>query len=252
MTELLVVENLRKNYGRFTALNDVDLALPAGRMTAIIGPNGAGKTTLINVLTGLSPADDGRVLLDGHNITDLPAHKRVGAGISRSFQITSFFPRLTVAENVLVPVLAYRGMAGRSWSDLEEYGDAWEEVDRLLDAVGLAAERDQAADALAHGSQRLLEIAMALAPHPRLCFLDEPMAGTNPAERRQILDLIARLADNRTTTFVLVEHDMDVVFSVADWIVVMNRGEILTAGVPQDIRDHTAVREVYLGEEMAV
>lgn len=250
MAELLRVRNLRKTYNRFVALNGVDMTLPGGRLTSIIGPNGAGKTTLINVITGYVLADRGEVFLDGQNITRLPVHERVRRGISRSFQITSIFSQLTVLHNVLLPVLARQGRAGRALVRLEEEVAALAEAEHLLEAVGLLSERDQPAGALSYGNQRLLEIAMALAPRPRLCFLDEPCAGMNPVERQQILDLIQRLAREESTTFVVVEHDMDVVFSISEWIVVMNRGEILTEGTPEMIRNHEAVREIYLGEEV--
>ncbi len=248
MDELLHADGVSKSYGDLWAVRDVTTSFPAGRLTSIIGPNGAGKTTFVNVLTGMAPADGGRVILDGDDITRLPVHRRVELGVSRSFQITSIFPGLTVVENVLVPVLARRREAIQLFRMAPRAGAAWDEATQLLDEVGLGEVAHLRAAVLAHGDRRLLEIAMALAPHPRLCFLDEPTTGMNPAERAQILDLIRELHDAGRTTFVVIEHDMDVVFALSEWIMVMHRGEKLAEGAPEDVRDDDRVREVYLGE----
>jgi branched-chain amino acid transport system ATP-binding protein len=248
VTDLLVLEGLTKRYGRFVAVDGVDLTLPEGRLSSIIGPNGAGKTTLINAVTGLVRADGGRVVLAGEDITRLPTHTRVRRGISRSFQITSVFRQLTVLENVLVPVLARGGRSARPLRALDADADARAEAEELLDAVGLRDAAGRVAGELSHGDQRLVEVAMALAPRPRLCLLDEPAAGANPAERQQIIGLVRRLADEWSTTFVVVEHDMDVVFSISQWIVVLARGTVLAEGPPEAIRADRDVQEVYLGE----
>lgn len=248
MAELLEVRGLRKTFGDFVAVDGVDLTVPARRLTSVIGPNGAGKTTVINVVTGLLPADGGQVLLDGEDITGLPVHERVRRGLGRSFQIMTIFPRLSVGKNVLIPVLARRGEASRLLARADGDAPAWGEVDEVLGAVGLAHLRGVPASTVAHGDQRLLEVAMALANRPRLCLLDEPCAGLNPPERRQVLDLVGRLGRETETTFVVVEHDMDVVFAVSEWIVVLNRGTVLAEGPPEAIREDPAVRDVYLGE----
>ncbi|MPZ89277.1 MAG: ATP-binding cassette domain-containing protein [Nitriliruptorales bacterium] len=248
MVDLLIADGVSKRYGDFWAVQDVDLTLTEGRLTSVIGPNGAGKTTLINLLSGLAETDQGTVRFVGADITCLPIHERVRRGISRSFQITSVFPQLSVTHNVLIPVLARRSEAASPLRGISPDADAWREAVGLLGEVGLGDVADQPAGALSHGNQRLLEIAMALAPRPRLCFLDEPCTGMNPSERQQILALVARLAEERRTTFVVIEHDMDVVFAISEWIVVMNRGEKLVEGPPEQIRGDQAVREVYLGE----
>jgi len=250
MSELLRTEGLAKRFGELRAVDGVDLAVPAGRLTAIIGPNGAGKSTLINLVTGALVPDTGRVRFKGEDVTRLPAHRRVQRGLSRSFQIMNIFPRLTVLENVLLPVLARRGRAGRPLAPVAGERAALREAAALLEAVGLADRAGQPAGALAHGDQRLLELGIAVAAAPELCFLDEPSSGLTPAERAVVLDLIRRLARERRTTFVVVEHDMDVVFALAEWIVVMNRGRVLAEGPPAAIRDDRTVREVYLGEEL--
>lgn len=250
MADLLLADDVSKAYGDLWAVRDLTAGFPEGRLTSIIGPNGAGKTTFVNVLTGVTRVNGGRVVLDGEDITRLPVHRRVERGVSRSFQLTSIFPELTVIENVLVPVLARRGEAGHLFRRSPRSGETWAEATQLLAEVGLGDVGDTPAEALAHGDRRLLEIAMALAPRPRLCFLDEPTTGMNPGERGQILELIRELHDAGRTTFVVIEHDMDVVFALSEWILVMHRGEKLAEGAPEEVRDDERVREVYLGEEV--
>ncbi|MPZ62075.1 MAG: ATP-binding cassette domain-containing protein [Propionibacteriales bacterium] len=250
MGEFLTARGIGKRYGDFWAVRGVDLELPEGRLTSVIGPNGAGKTTLINLLSGLVRADEGRITFRGEDITRLPIHKRVRRGISRSFQITSVFPQLTVRDNILLPVLARRGETAAPFRRIGAGLDGVREAQTVLERVGLSEQQDLLAGVLPHGDQRLLEIAMALAPEPSLCFLDEPCTGMTPGESQQILRLVRRLGAGQQTTFVVVEHDMDVVFSISDWIIVMNRGEVLVAGPPDEIRNDAAVREVYLGEEV--
>jgi branched-chain amino acid transport system ATP-binding protein len=248
VTALLATERLSKRFGDFVAVNGVTLALPAGRLTALIGPNGAGKTTFINLVTGALEPDGGAVYFRGEAITRLAVHRRIRKGLSRSFQIMNIFARLSVLENMLVPVLARRGRAGMPFRRVEREREALAEARALLGEIGLAGEEQLAAGALSHGDQRLLELGIAIAAAPELCFLDEPSSGLTPVERARVLELIRRFSGERRTTFVIVEHDMDVVFSLAQWIVVMNRGEVLAEGPPAEIREHRAVREVYLGE----
>jgi len=246
--ELLRIEGAAKRFGDFVAINGVNLVMPAGRLTAVIGPNGAGKTTLINLATGALIPDAGAVYFKGEAITQLAVHRRIRKGLSRSFQIMNIFGRLPVLQNMLVPVLARRGRAGVIFHRLERETEALAEARLLLREIGLLDAEHVPAGALSHGDQRLLELGIAIAPAPELCFLDEPSSGLTPVERSRVLELIRRLSSERRTTFVIVEHDMDVVFSLADWIVVMNRGQVLAEGPPADIRENRAVREVYLGE----
>jgi branched-chain amino acid transport system ATP-binding protein len=241
---------VRKRFGEFIAVNGVELTLEKGVLTSIIGPNGAGKTTLINLFTGRLPCDAGRLVFDGIDITDLAPHQRVHLGISRSFQITNVFQKMTVAQNLLLPVLARLGQAGRPVARPDRDPQAQAEVDGLLSDIGLSKARDVPAMALPHGDQRLLEIGMAIACRPRLCFLDEPCSGMNPGERTQVQDLIRKLSRLRDVTFLIVEHDMDVVFALSDRIIVMHQGKVLTDGTPEAIRNHAGVREIYLGEEV--
>jgi len=250
MTEFLKIEGIAKRFGDFAAINGVSLTLPADRLTAIIGPNGAGKTTLINLATGALFPDSGTIHFKGEAITRLAIHRRIHKGLSRSFQIMNIFARLSVLQNILVPVLSRRGRAGMPFSKMEREQEAVTEARRILGEIGLLDEANDPAGELSHGDQRLLELGIAIAPAPELCFLDEPSSGLTPVERARVLDLIRKLSAARHTTFVIVEHDMDVVFSLADWIVVMNRGQVLAEGPPAEIRENRAVREIYLGEEL--
>jgi len=247
--ELLRVDGLHKRFGALAATDGVALVFPPARLTAIIGPNGAGKTTLINLVTGALSPDAGRIYFKGAEITHLPTHQRVRRGLSRSFQIMNIFARLTVLQNLLLPVLSRHRWTFRPWSRWTRYRQAIGEADAILGEVGLLDKRSLPAGALSHGDQRLLELGIAIASAPELCFLDEPSAGLTPIERVAVLELIRTLSLERRTTFAIVEHDMDVVFSLADWIVVMNRGRVLAQGPPLAIRENGEVREVYLGEE---
>jgi branched-chain amino acid transport system ATP-binding protein len=249
--ELLRIENATKRFGDFVAVNGVNLAIPAGQLVAIIGPNGAGKTTLINLATGAHALDAGALYFKGDDITRLAVHDRIRKGLSRSFQIMNVFARLSVLENVLVPVLARHGRTGIPFHGMERETQALADARQILREIGLADREGLPAGELSHGDQRLLELGIAIAPLPELCFLDEPSSGLTPSERSTVLELIRGLSDERRTTFVIVEHDMDVVFSLAQRIVVMNRGEVLADGSPAEIRGNRSVREVYLGGELA-
>jgi branched-chain amino acid transport system ATP-binding protein len=246
---LLQVEDLRKAFGRLAAVDGVSLTLTEGTLTAIIGPNGAGKTTLINLLTGLLLPDAGTIRFKGRDITRLPPHRRVRLGVTRSFQIMTIFPGLTVQQNLLLATLSRNQMNARPFLRLDAAREANDEADELLREIGLWEHRDLRAATLSHGDQRLLELGIAVATQPELCFLDEPCAGMNPIERQAVLGLMRTLAGQRRTTFVVVEHDMDVVFALAQRIVVMNYGQVLADGPPAEIRENQAVREIYLGAE---
>jgi branched-chain amino acid transport system ATP-binding protein len=248
-SSLLETQGLRKTFGRLAAVDNVSLSLAPGVLTAIIGPNGAGKTTLINLLTGLLLPDAGTVRFKAEDISHLPAHARVRRGLSRSFQIMTIFPRLTVQENVLLPALARRGRNRRPFARLEGEREAFADAREILGEIGLWEQREMQVRALSHGDQRRLELGIAVATRPELCFLDEPSSGMNPIERQTVLGLIRRLSAERRTTFVIIEHDMDVVFSLSERIVVMNRGQVLADGSPAAIRENREVREIYLGGE---
>ena len=248
---LLTTKKLSNHFGMVCTARNLDLSFEQGVLTSIIGPNGAGKSTLINLLTGHLPVQAGKIRFQGRDITRLPIHKRVRMGICRSFQIVNVFPELTVAQNVMIPVLA---RTGRAWSpvrSLSRETAATRETEEMLAKVGLHPERDTPATALSHGDLRLLEVGVALAAAPTLLFLDEPTAGMNPVERVRLLENIRQLAREGRTTFVVVEHDMDVVFSLSERIIVLHRGEILCDGTPESVRADAKVREVYLGDDVS-
>ena len=229
---ILETRYLTKSFGGLRAVDSVSLGFEENSITAIIGPNGAGKTTFINLCTGLLKPDHGKVIFDGKDITNSSPNDRVLMGISRTFQITNIFPGLTVAQNIRIPLLSRT--------------KNMEELDELLKIFGLEDKKDLLASEISHGDQKLLEIAMAMAIKPKLLFLDEPTAGVNPAEKNKILNFISQLKNKEKIAIVIVEHDMDVVFRLAERIVVMNRGKVIADGEPGEIRENQAVIEVYL------
>jgi branched-chain amino acid transport system ATP-binding protein len=242
---LLELRGVTRTFGRLVAVDRVDLCVHAGERKAIIGPNGAGKTTLFNLISGLLPPTAGRILLDGEDITRLPVHAIARRGVARSFQITSVFPHLTVFENVRAAVLAHSGHAWSLLQPADRLAAVTERTLAVLDALGLAAYRDWPAGMLSHGDRRLVDLAMALASDPRLLLLDEPTAGMSPQETRRLTELIPQLAAGRTV--ILVEHDMDVVMSVATSILVLAHGARLAEGTPEEIQRDPRVQEAYLG-----
>ncbi|KJS31607.1 MAG: hypothetical protein VR64_10740 [Desulfatitalea sp. BRH_c12] len=250
--EILKIVNLNKSFGRVKAASDINLTLQEGVLTSIIGPNGAGKSTLINMLSGSLPADTGRVFFYETDITRLPVHQRVQLGLCRSFQLVNIFPEMTVLDNLLLPTLAVNKRTRRLFRALRNETGAHREVAQILDRIGLKEEADTVASALSHGDQRVLEVGVALAAKPRLLFLDEPTAGMNPVERVRILENIRRLSEKKETTFVIVEHDMDIVFSLSDRVIVLHHGEVIADGTTEEVKNDPKVREVYLGQEVAV
>ncbi len=252
MTEtLLEVRRLNKAFGMVVTAKDMDFSLQRGAITSIIGPNGAGKSTLINVLTGFLAPDSGEILFQGHDITHEPIHRRVRRGLCRSFQVVNVFANLSLFENIAIPVLASKRLAAGILKSVASDKEVQTDVEKILDRVGLVGQAQMKAAALSHGDQRLLEMAIALAAKPTLLFLDEPTAGMNPVERTRILQSIKQLAQTGDVTFVIVEHDMDVVFALSDRVMALHRGEIIGDGTPDEIKMNRKVREVYLGEEAA-
>jgi branched-chain amino acid transport system ATP-binding protein len=245
---ILVAEGLGKRFGGFTALKDVSVGFEGGRLTAIIGPNGAGKSTFFNLLSGAFPPSTGRLLFEGRDMTGLPQHAFARLGIAKSFQITNLFPNLTALENVRVAAQA-RVSRWDLWRRRERLAEVADRAGQLLGRVGLGQHRGRLARDMAHGEQRCLEIAMALASDPRLLLLDEPTAGMSPEETRQVMDLITGLAAERTV--ILVEHKMKLVMGICERLVVLHHGELLAEGTPDDIRANDEVKRVYLGRSAA-
>jgi branched-chain amino acid transport system ATP-binding protein len=244
---LLQTIGLAKRFGALTATDDLSLDVMPGEMHALIGPNGAGKTTLIGQLTGELKPDTGRIRFRGDDITDLPVDRRARLGLARSFQITSIFDSFTTESNVALAVQAREPHSFRFWTPAGSIGRLREPARQKLQDVGLHRRNDAIASDLSHGEHRQLELAMALATQPRMLLLDEPMAGLGTEESRAMAALLRRL--KRDFTILLVEHDMDIVFSLADRISVLVRGRIIATGTPDEIRTHPDVRSAYLGEE---
>lgn len=242
---ILHTEGVGKQFGGFVALNNVSVSFPRGRLTAIIGPNGAGKSTFFNVISGAFPPTFGRIVYDGRDITGMPQHEFARVGIAKSFQITNVFPQLSAQENVRI---ALQAMVRRYdlWTPRTALTELYDKADALLALVGLGAKGKRLAQNMAHGEQRALEIALALACEPKLLLLDEPTAGMSPEETKEMMDLIVRLAGERTV--VLVEHKMKMVMGISDHLVVLHHGELLAEGTPDDIRANDEVKRVYLGQ----
>ena len=239
------VEGLVKDFGGLRALEGVTLRVEPGERRAIIGPNGAGKTTLFNIITGLFPPTAGRILFDGREITDLPPHRRAQLGLGRTFQITTLFPKLSVRDNVLLAVQAADPARFTLHRRAEAYPHLFRQADELLERWGL---RDRAAAPvrfLSHGEQRQVEILLALAIRPKVLLLDEPAAGLSPAETATLADLIRGLP--RETTILLIEHDMDVAFTLTDRISVLHYGRVVAEGPPDAVRQDPHVAAIYLG-----
>ena len=247
---LLQVTGLAKRFGGIVATDDVSFSIPQGELHALIGPNGAGKTTLIAQLSGSIFADAGRIQFAGEDITRLPMPKRSHMGLARSFQITSLFLDLSVLDNVALAIQAHAGHSFRFWRDARREEELRQPARAALAEVGLADRADGPAAALSHGEHRLLELAMALASKPRMLLLDEPMAGLGPEESARMVEMLRAL--KRDYTILLVEHDMEAVFALADRITVLVYGRVIASGAPDDIRANAQVREAYLGEAEAV
>src|SRR5688572_20105334 len=244
---LLSVRGLSKRFGGLVATDVVDLEVGEGETLAVIGPNGAGKTTLIGQLSGEVVPDAGTIRFGGEDITTLPTPARSHRGLARSFQITSIFREFTALDNVALAVQAHAGHSFRFWRNARAEQALRDPAREALARVGLAARADVMAGALAHGEQRQLEIAMALATRPRLLLLDEPVAGMGIDESQRMVQLLRTLRGRHT--IVLVEHDMDVVFALADRVAVMVYGRVLAVGSTSDIRANPEVRRAYLGED---
>ena len=247
MPAVLQTSELTKKFGGITAANNVTLSVEKGARHALIGPNGAGKTTVINLLTGVLRPTAGRILLDGRDITDLEAHKRVGLGIARTFQINQLFTDLTPLETIGLAVSERMELGQQWWRLTGSKGIVIEESVDILNRFNLADVMDERTATLPYGKQRLLEIALAIACRPNVLLLDEPAAGVPEEERRGILDAVAALPSD--VTVLLIEHDMDIVFSFADRISVLVNGELFVEGTPEEVAQDPRVKAVYLGEE---
>jgi branched-chain amino acid transport system ATP-binding protein len=245
---LLKVENVTKRFGELVAVNNVSMTVQPGELRAVIGPNGAGKTTFFNMISGFLTQTSGRIVFDGKDISRLRPARRVWRGIARTFQITEVFPELTTRENLRIAVEVAAGYRLKTWLSGDADGEIKARVTDLLDMSGLIDKADRLVGELSHGDQRATEIMMALALKPRLLLLDEPTAGMGDQETYDITQLIRKLHKDQKLSIVLIEHDMRVVFHLADRIMVLAEGTMLAEGTPQEIARDEAVQEAYLGK----
>jgi len=245
---VLEIDNAVKRFGNLVAVGGVSMSVPKGELRAIIGPNGAGKTTFFNLISGFFAPTAGTIRFDGHDITTLPTHQRVKRGMARTFQVTEIFPELTVFENVRISTEVAAGYGMRAFLSRAEQAEIAERVAAALDLVGLSAKAGRLVGELSHGDQRASEIAMALALRPHLLLLDEPTAGMGDQETHEIAKLIRRLHRESNFTIVLIEHDMRVVFHLADRISVLDQGRLLAEGTPREIAANDSVQAAYLGK----
>ena len=242
---ILRTKAVGKVFGKFVALKDISAEFSKGAITSIIGPNGAGKSTYFNLLSGALSPTSGTVEFEGRDVTGLPQHRFAHMGVAKSYQITNVFPQLSTRENIRIGLQALVSRYDM-WRPRARLRELSQQADELLALVGLWDARERTAKTLAHGEQRALEIGMALASRPRLLLLDEPTAGMSPEETRVMMDLIVKLATERTV--ILVEHKMKLVLGISDRILVLHHGELLAEGTPQEVRQNEAVKRVYLGQ----
>jgi branched-chain amino acid transport system ATP-binding protein len=244
---LLHVDNLVKRFGGLAATDHATLQVKYGEIHALIGPNGAGKTTLIHQISGALQPDEGRIVFDGADLTHMAMHQRVRLGLVRSYQITSVFTRLTVQDNLALAIQAGEGTSFKFWRAARSEHSRYARAAEVAERVGLQAQLTQPAGALSHGEQRQLEVGLALATSPKLMLLDEPMAGMGPDESERMVQLLQSLRGD--TTLLLVEHDMDAVFRLADTISVLVSGQVIACGTAEQIKNDAAVKRAYLGDE---
>jgi len=243
---MLIIENLKKSFDGFIAINGVSLSIQKGTICSIIGPNGAGKTTLFNLITGHIHVDQGKLTFKGVDITHMSPNRICRLGIGRSFQRANIFPRLTVFENIQAAILVFRGMGFNFYKSVKSL--FLEETEAILKMVGLFDAKDEMSISLSYGAQKQLEIGIALASEPELLLLDEPTAGMSLQETKQTIELIARIVLEKGLTLLFTEHDMDVVFSISQRITVLHQGKVIAEGSPDQVRNDPYVQRVYIGD----
>ena len=241
----LQTQGITKEFGKLRAVNEVSLEIIKGDIHAIIGPNGAGKSTYFNLVTGYHRATSGKVLFKGKEITNLPAYHRCNLGITRSFQITSIYPKLTVYESVLMALLSHRKATLNLFSSAKKFFK--EEIWHILEDIGLADQANRLGDSISHGDKKRLELAVTVGTEPELLLLDEPTCGMSPEETEMTMSLINKLSKERGITILFTEHDMSVVFGIAKRISVLHQGTLIADGLPQEVRASEEVQKVYLG-----
>ncbi len=243
---ILGVEKVKKSFDGFVAIDGVSFSIPKGEICSIIGPNGAGKTTLFNLITGHLPVDEGKLTFKGLDITGRPPHQICRLGVGRSFQRTNIFPRLTVFQNIQAAVLVHRGKSLTFFRPVESFFQ--EETEEILRRVGLQEYAQTVSGSLSYGFQKQLELGIALASEPELLLLDEPTAGMSAQETHQTMELIGKITREKGLTLLFTEHDMEVVFSISQRIMVLHQGRLIAGGTPEEVHGNPEVQKVYLGE----
>ena len=243
---ILQVDNLVKSFDGFIAVAGVSFQVEKGELCSMIGPNGAGKTTLFNMITGQLPMDKGRVVFNGMDISNLPGHKICRLGLGRSFQRINIFSRLTVFENIQAAILTHRGKSLDFFTSVQPLFQ--EETEEILVSVGLQGHRDAVSGSLAYGFQKQLELGIALAGDPKMLLLDEPTAGMSRQETKATIELIGKIVREKGLTLLFTEHDMSVVFSIAERIMVLHQGQLIASGPPDEVRTNQDVQKIYIGE----
>ena len=246
--EALRIERLSKSFGRLQAVQDVSLTVESGERRAIIGPNGAGKTTLFNLIAGELHPSSGEVYLFDQNITTMPQHRRTHLGLARTYQINSLFLRLSILDNVVLAIQSYQKLRYQMIRSATAYNNVFDRAKELLEQIGLWQKRDALVQDIAYGEQRQIEIILAMASEPRVLLMDEPTAGLSAAETEAVIRRIRGLSDDITT--ILVSHDMDVIFEVADKVSVLYLGELIAEGAPEEVRADPKVQDIYLGRKV--
>ncbi len=245
--DALRVDKVSKSFEGLQVFSDVSFALKSGERWALIGPNGAGKSTLLNILSGVLPATSGNIWIGGEDVTRLPMHRRLHMGLSRSYQLNTLFPRLTVLENILLALNGNSSLKNQLFHRVKATDPKFQRMQEMLHAVGLWTKRGSYVSALSYGEQRQMEIAMSLASEPKILLLDEPNAGLSESESTNMVEMIRTVTEGSTLLF--SAHDMDVVFSLADKIMVLAFGKIVAQGTCSEIQCNSLVREIYLGSE---
>ena len=244
---LLETKELSKSFGETHAVDNVDFQIQEGEVLSLIGSNGAGKTSMVNLISGLLHPDSGRIVFRGQDITTLPVHGRIKAGIARSFQIVNLFDELTLHDNVALSIFSRRGMTRRLFTLADRHHEVWDEALEILRQFGLEAKRSELAGVISQGERKLLDVAVAYALKPQLLFLDEPTSGVSTREKAPIMDVISAIVRSHRITAVVIEHDMDIIFKYSDRIVVMHQGKILASGSPEEIRRNETVKDAVFG-----
>jgi branched-chain amino acid transport system ATP-binding protein len=243
---ILQVDNLVKSFDGFIAVAGVSFQVEKGELCSMIGPNGAGKTTIFNMITGQLAMDKGRVVFNGMDISDLPGHKICRLGLGRSFQRINIFSRLTVFENIQAAILTHRGKSLNFFTSVQPLFQ--EETEEILGSVGLQGYRDAVGGSLAYGFQKQLELGIALAGDPKMLLLDEPTAGMSRQETKATIELIGKIVREKGLTLLFTEHDMSVVFSISERIMVLHQGQLIASGTPDEVRTNQDVQKIYIGE----